>query len=153
MKKSIICITLAAVASGISGATLAQQKPEDVIKYRKAVMSIQSWHMRPMAAMVKGQRPFDAEVFAFNAQVIGQTARMKGDAFAPGTAKAPDVESRAKPEIWSEPEKFKQALDRFQAEASKLVEASKAGNLDAVRPAFGGVAKACGACHDSFRTK
>jgi len=153
MKKSIICITLAAIASGIAGGTLAQQKPEEVIKYRKSVMAIQSWHMRPMAAMVKGQRPYDAEVFAYNAQVIGHTAKMKAEAFAPGTDKAPDAETRAKPEIWSEPEKFKQALDRFQAEAIKLVEASKAGSLDAVRPPFGGVAKACGACHDAFRTK
>jgi cytochrome c556 len=78
---------------------------------------------------------------------------MKAEAFAPGTDKAPDAETRAKPEIWSEPEKFKQALDRFQAEAIKLVEASKVGSLDAVRPVFGGVAKACGACHDTFRTK
>lgn len=116
-------------------------------------MTIQSWHMRPMAAMVKGQRPYDAETFAYNAQVIGQTARMKGEAFAPGTDKAPDAETRSKPEIWSEPEKFKQALDRFQAEAVKLVEASTVGSLDAVRPVFGGVAKACGACHDAFRTK
>lgn len=153
MKKSIICITLAAIATGIAGATLAQQKPEEVIKYRKSVMTIQSWHMRPMAAMVKEQRPYDAEVFAYNAQVIGQTARMKAEAFAPGTDKATDAETRAKPEIWSEPEKFKQALERFQAEAIKLVEASKVGTLDAVRPAFGGVAKACGACHDTFRTK
>jgi cytochrome c556 len=153
MKKSIICITLAAIASGIAGATLAQQKPEEVIKYRKSVMTIQSWHMRPMAAMVKGQRPYDAETFAYNAQVIGHTAKMKAEAFAPGTDKAPDAETRAKPEIWSEPEKFKQALDRFQAEAIKLVEASKVGSLDAVRPVFGGVAKACGACHDTFRTK
>lgn len=103
--------------------------------------------------MVKGQRPYDPDAFAYNAQVIGLTARMKGEAFAPGTEKAADVETRAKPEIWSEPEKFKQALDRFQAEAMKLVEASKAGSLDAVRPVFGGVAKACGACHDAFRTK
>lgn len=153
MKKSIICITLAAIASGIAGVTFAQQKPEEVIKYRKSVMTIQSWHMRPMAAMVKEQRPYDAGVFAYNAQVIGQTARMKAEAFAPGTDKAPDAETRAKPEIWSEPEKFKQALDRFQAEATKLVEASKVGSLDAVRPVFGGVAKACGACHDAFRTK
>lgn len=153
MKKSILCIALAAIATGIAGATLAQQKPEEVIKYRKSVMTIQSWHMRPMAAMVKEQRPYDAEVFAYNAQVIGQTARMKAEAFAPGTDKATDAETRAKPEIWSEPEKFKQALERFQAEAIKLVEASKVGTLDAVRPAFGGVAKACGACHDTFRTK
>jgi len=153
MKKSIICILSAAIASGIAGVSLAQQKPEEVIKYRKSVMAIQSWHMRPMAAMVKGQRPYDAEVFAYNAQVIGHTAKMKAEAFAPGTDKAPDAETRAKPEIWSEPGKFKQALDRFQTEAAKLVEASKVGSLDAVRPVFGGVAKACGACHDAFRTK
>ena len=153
MKKSILCIALAAIATGIAGATLAQQKPEEVIKYRKSVMTIQSWHMRPMAAMVKGQRPYDADVFAYNAQVIGQTARMKAEAFAAGTDKATDAETRAKPEIWSEPEKFKEALDRFQAEAIKLVEASRVGSVDAVRPVFGGVAKACGACHDAFRTK
>jgi len=153
MKKRILCIALAAIATGTAGTLLAQQKPEEVIKYRKSVMTIQAWHMRPMAAMVKEQRPYDAEVFAYNAQVIGYTARMKAEAFAPGTDKAPDAETRAKPEIWSEPEKFKQALDRFQAEAVKLVEASKVGSLDAVRPVFGGVAKACGACHDTFRTK
>ena len=153
MKKSITCITLAAIACSISGSALAQAKPEDVIKFRKSVMTIQAWHMRPMAAMVKEQRPYDQDAFAYNAQVIGLTARMKGEAFAPGTDKAADVETRAKPEIWTEPEKFKQALDRFQAEASKLVVASKAGSLDAVRPVFGAVAKACGACHDAFRTK
>jgi len=153
MKKSIASITLAAIACGMAGSALAQVKPEDVIKFRKSVMTIQAWHMRPMAAMVKGQRPYDQDAFAYNAQVIGLTARMKGEAFAPGTEKAADVETRAKPEIWTEPEKFKQALDRFQAEASKLVEASKAGSLDAVRPVFGAVAKACGACHDAFRAK
>lgn len=153
MKKSLTCITLAAIVCSISGSVLAQAKPEDVIKFRKSVMTIQAWHMRPMAAMVKGQRPYDQDAFAYNAQVIGLTARMKAEAFAPGTDKAPDAETRAKPEIWSEPAKFKQALDRFQAEAVKLVEASKVGTVDAVRPVFGGVAKACGACHDSFRTK
>ena len=33
MKKSIICITLAAISSGIAGAALAQQKPEEVIRH------------------------------------------------------------------------------------------------------------------------
>lgn len=151
--KKLIGTTLAASLLLAGGAALAQVKPEDVIKFRKSVMTIQAWHMRPMAAMVKGQRPYDQEVFAHNAQVIGLTARMKAEAFAPGTDKATDAETRAKPEIWTEPEKFKQALDRFQGEAAKLVEASKAGSLDAVRPAFSAVAKVCTACHDAFRTK
>ena len=151
--KKLIGTTVAASLLLAGSVAHAQVKPEDVIKFRKSVMTIQAWHMRPMATMVKEQRPYDKDAFAYNAQVIGLTARMKGEAFAPGTEKAVDVETRAKPEIWTEPEKFKQALDRFQAEASKLVEASKAGSLDAVRPAFGAVAKSCSACHDAFRTK
>ena len=153
MKKSIICVTLAAISVSITGATLAQQKPEEVIKFRKSVMTIQSWHMRPMAAMVKEQRPYDKDVFAYNAQVIAITAKMKAEAFAAGTEKIADTETRAKPEIWSEPEKFKQALDRFQADVIKLTEAANTGTLDTVRPAFGAVAKDCSACHDAFRTK
>ena len=152
MKKPI-GTTLAAILLLAGSVAQAQVKPEDVIKFRKSVMTIQAWHMRPMAAMVKGQRPYDQDTFAFNAQVISLTARMKAEAFAPGTEKIGDVETRAKPEIWSEPEKFKQALDRFQGDVIKLTEAANTGTLDAVRPAFGAVAKSCGACHDTFRTK
>jgi cytochrome c556 len=153
MDKHISSIALVVIASGIAGNVFAQAKPEDVIKFRKSVMTIQAWHMRPMAAMVKGQRPYDQDTFAYNAQVISLTAKMKAEAFAPGTEKVADAETRAKPEIWSEPEKFKQALDRFQADVIKLAEASKTGTLEAVRPAFGAVAKSCGACHDAFRVK
>ena len=151
--KKLIGTTLAASLLLAGSVAHAQVKPEDVIKFRKSVMTIQAWHMRPMAAMVKEQRPYDKDAFAYNAQVIGLTAKMKAEAFAPGTEKIADAETRAKPEIWSEPEKFKQALDRFQADVIKLTEAAKTGTLDAVRPAFGAVAKSCGACHDAFRTK
>jgi cytochrome c556 len=153
MDKHISSIALVVIASGIAGNVFAQAKPEDVIKFRKSVMTIQAWHMRPMAAMVKSQRPYDQDTFAYNAQVISLTAKMKAEAFAPGTEKVADAETRAKPEIWSEPEKFKQALDRFQADVINLAEASKTGTLEAVRPAFGAVAKSCGACHDAFRVK
>jgi cytochrome c556 len=151
MKRCLIALAVIASGAGIAGSAHAQQKPEDVIKYRKAVMTVQSWNMRPMALMVKGQQPYDAALFAWYAGVVQQTSFMLPDAFAPGSDKG--AETKAKSEIWTDAGKFKQRVDGFQADTAKLVAAAKAGNLDAVKGPFGAVGKNCGGCHESFRVK
>ena len=151
MKRLLVALAVVAGGSGFAGSAQAQQKPEDVIKYRKAVMTVQSWNMRPMALMVKGQQPYDAALFAWYAGVVQSTSFMLPDAFAAGSDKG--AETRAKPEIWSDAGKFKATMDRLNADALKLVEAAKAGNLEAVKGPFGAAAKNCGGCHDAFRTK
>lgn len=150
MKRFLVILAVVAGGAGITGSAQAQQKPEDVIKYRKAVMTVQSWNMRPLALMVKGQQPYDAALFAWYAGVVQSTSFMLPDAFAAGSDKG---DTRARPEIWTDAAKFKQAMDRFNSDASKLLEAAKAGNLEAVKGPFGAVAKNCGGCHDAFRTK
>jgi cytochrome c556 len=149
-KRFLVALALLACGAGASGAVQAQQKPADVIKYRKAVMTVQSWNMRPMALMVKGQQPYDAALFAWYAGVIQSTSFMLPDAFAAGSDKG---DTKAKPEIWKDAAKFKQTLDRFNADAQKLAAAAKAGNLDAVKGPFGALAKNCGGCHNEFRMK
>jgi cytochrome c556 len=144
-----LALTLGAGA-GYALNAMAQAKPEDVIKYRKAVMTVQSWNMRPMAAMVKGQQPYDAQLFAWYAGVVQQTSHMLPDAFQAGSDKG---DTKARPEIWSQAAKFKAQLDRFAADTSKLVAAARGGNLDAVKGPFGEVAKNCGGCHKQFRMK
>jgi len=150
MKRCLIALAVIASGAGVVGSAQAQQKPEDVIKYRKAVMTVQGWNMRPMALMVKGQQPYDAALFAWYAGVIQSTSFMLPDAFLPGSDKG---DTRARPEIWKDAGKFKETMDRFNADTLKLVAASKAGTLDAVKGPFGAVAKNCGGCHDAFRSK
>ena len=150
MKRFLIALSVIAGAAGSVNVAHAQQKPEDIIKYRKAVMVVQSWNMRPMAAMVKGQQPYDAALFAWYAGVIQSTSFMMPDAFLPGSDKG---DTRAKPEIWKNADKFKQTMDGFNSDAAKLVAASKAGTLDAVKGPFGALAKNCGGCHKEFRSK
>jgi cytochrome c556 len=150
MKRFLIALAVITGGVGAVSSAHAQQKPEDIIKYRKAVMTVQSWNMRPMAAMVKGQQPYDAALFAWYAGVIQSTSFMIPDAFLPGSDKG---DTRAKPEIWKDATKFKQAVDRFNSDAAKLVAASKAGTLDAVKGPFGALAKNCGGCHNAFRSK
>ena len=128
----------------------AQSKPEDVIKFRKGIYQVINWHIRPLGLMVKGAQPYNAELFTKNAATLEQMTRILPESYVPGS----DVgDTRAKPEIWKEPEKFKQAMDRLQAESTKLTEVSKGGNLDQVRTQFGALSKACSNCHDTFRNK
>ena len=150
MKRCLIALAVIASGAGVVGSAQAQQKPEDVIKYRKAVMTVQAWNMRPLALMVKGQQPYDAALFAWYAGVIQSTSFMLPDAFLPGSDKG---DTRAKPEIWKDAAKFKQAVDNFNADATRLVAATKAGTLDAVKGPFGALAKNCGSCHNEFRMK
>ena len=49
--------------------------------------------------------------------------------------------------------KFRAAADALEAETAKLGAAARAKNEAGVRATFGGVAKACGSCHDVYRVK
>ena len=148
MRKTIV---LAGLLAGVIGAIPAQAqfaKPEDAIKYRKAGFNIMAAHFGRLGAMAQGKVPFDAKVAAENADVLAVVAKLPLTAFVEGSDKG---ETRAKPEIWKEAAKFKEAADKNQAEIAKLVAAAKTGNLDNLKTAFGSAAPTCKACHDNFR--
>jgi cytochrome c556 len=123
-------------------------KPEDAIKYRKASFTVMAAHFGRLGAMANGRVPYDAKAAADNADTVSALAKLPWAAFGEGTDKG---ETRAKPEIWKESAKFKEASDKMQAEIAKLNVAAKAGNLDALKAAFGPAGASCKACHDNFR--
>ena len=123
-------------------------KPEDAIKYRKASYSVMAAHFGRLGAMANGRAPYDAKLAADNAELVAVMSKLPWAAYGEGTDKG---DTRAKPEIWKESAKFKEASDKMQAEIVKLNVAAKAGNLDALKVAFGPAAASCKACHDNFR--
>jgi cytochrome c556 len=147
--KAILSIMSAALAFALALPAQAQfAKPEDAIKYRKASFTVMSAHFGRLGAMANGRVPYDAKAAAENAEVVSALAKLPWTAFGDGTDKG---ETRAKPEIWKESAKFKEASDKMVAEMGKLNTAAKAGNLDALKAAFGPAAASCKACHDNFR--
>jgi cytochrome c556 len=149
--KLLASLTLAAVVSTLSVPAMAQfQKPEDAIKYRKSVMTIQAAHFGRIGAMANGRVPFDAKAAAENAAIVETMSKLPWNAFGPGTDKG---ETRALPAIWTEQAKFKEAGDKMQTEVAKLSAAAKTGNLDAIKTAFGAAGQTCKACHDDFQQK
>ena len=105
-------------------------------------------HFGRLGAMANGRAPYDAKMAAENADVVLTLSKLPWAAFGEGTDKG---DTRAKPEIWKEATKYKDAADKMQAEIGKLNVAAKSGNIDALKAAFGPAAASCKACHDNFR--
>jgi cytochrome c556 len=126
------------------------QKPEDAVKYRQSAFSVMGTHFGRIGAMVNGRAPFDAKSAQESAHIVATLSSLPWAAFTPDTEA---LKTRAKPEIWKESAKFKEMSDKTVAEAVKLEAATKTGNLDTIKAAFGAVGGSCKACHDSFQVK
>ncbi len=151
MKKSLLAtgVTLA-LGMGIASTTLAQVKPDVLVKQRQAAMTLQGKYLGPIGGMLKGVAPYNADVVAVNATYLENLARMAWDGFQPSTS---GVKSAAKPEIYKDAAKFKAAADALESATAKLGAVARAKDEAGVRASFGAVAKACGSCHDDFRVK
>lgn len=151
MKAKLIAVAVTlSLGAAVTAEAWAQEKPESYIRFRKATQTLSNWQMRQMGAMVKGQQAFNAANATRAATVVATLAPVFASAFPAGTDQG---ETRARPEIWSDPDKFKQAMDRYLAESTKLVEVARSANADAFRTQFGALAKSCDSCHDDFRKK
>lgn len=151
MKTNLLASGVAlALGMGIAATAFAQAKPEVLVKQRQAAMILQGKYLGPIGGMLKGNIPYNADTVALNATFLENLSRMPWDGFQQSTS---GVKSAAKPEIYSDAAKFKAAAETLEAETAKLGAAARAKNEAGVKAAFGGVAKACGSCHDTFRVK
>ena len=150
MKKHLLAIGILAVAAWANPAAAQFAKPEDAVKYRKSAFSLMATHTGRMGAMAQGKVPFDAKLAAENAEILANLSKLPWAAFGEGTDTA---DSKAKHEVWKDGAKFKEIADKFQADAQKLVTATKTGKEDAFKAAFGATAGNCKSCHDDFKNK
>ncbi len=149
--KSIAAIVLVAAVACGSGSALAQfSKPDDAIKYRKSVMFVMQQNFGRVLSMSAGKTPFNVEVAAESIAIaiVGFMAKLPWEAFAEGTDKG---DTRAKPEIWTEPARFKDYAALTQAELGKLAMAIRTGSMEDIRLAVRAAAMTCQTCHDAFR--
>ena len=155
MKRLLSTVTIfaAGLAAMVTALPAAAQfaKPEDAIKYRQSVMTVMTAHFGRISAVVQGKVPYDAKATADNAAIVLTMSRLPFTAFVEGSDKGGNT--KAKPEIWKEMDKFQAGGKDLQEQAAKLDAAAKSGNLDAVKAAFGDTGKACKACHDNFKDK
>lgn len=143
---SSLVLIAAFAAQGQAHAQFA--KVEDAVKYRKSALFVMQQNFSRVAGMAGGKIPFDAKVAADSAAVAEFVSRLPWGAFGDGTDKG---DTRAKPEIWKEREKFTEYAEKMQADMVKLSAATKTGNLDSIKSAVNAVGGSCKTCHDAYR--
>nr|WP_089400501.1 cytochrome c [Noviherbaspirillum humi] len=124
-------------------------KPEDAVKFRKAAFTLIGAYTGRIGAVVKEEKPYDKASVEADAALLETLSKLPWQAFVPNTT----TDSKAKPEIWTERDKFNGAAEKMQAEVAKLNTAAKSGDLKAIKAAFGGVGQSCKSCHDNYRNK
>ncbi len=145
---------LAAIALGLVTALTALpaaaqfRNADAAIKYRQSAMYLQNNHMARLFAMANGQVPFDAKVASEQIEIVSMLNRLQFAAFIEGSDKG---NTRAKPEIWIEKDKFAAAIAKSQEDVLKLAAAGKTGNLEQIKAAAGTVGQSCKACHDAYQ--
>ena len=141
----------AAAAFLACGPAAAQFKnTDDAIEYRQGALTVMGHHFGSIGAMVNGKAPFDARLAQANADLVVTLARLPWGAFVEGSDKG---DTNARPEIWSQPDKFKAAAQRLQEASVKLAAAAATGKPDNLKAAFSATSEACKSCHDDFRKK
>ncbi len=131
------------------GAVAAQQ---DLVKQAQTVMKGNGKNAGIMAAMVKGEKPYDqAAVDAALAQ-LDDTAKKLPTLF-PESIKGlkADGDYSASPKIWED----KAGFDAHIASFAKVVTEAKTQikDLDTLKATLPLIGKQCGGCHETYRVK
>lgn len=144
MRKLILAISLLALAGT---AALA-----DPITERQAIMKANGKAAGALAAIAKGEKPFDAALVLETLKTLNEDAE-KFDVttlFLVGSETGGDT--TASPKIWEDMAGFQVAADKFKADTAAAVAAAPQ-DVDGVKAALGAIGSNCAACHQTYRVK
>jgi cytochrome c556 len=153
MKKLISLFAMVAIlasAQAVSQTVESEKQAKATVQFRQAILQLVRSNMGPLGAMAKGEMPYDADVMMKNGQRIEQLGLMMDDYFAPD-ARAFDIETGAKDEIWENMADFNEKSLNMVNAAIAVQQVAKAGNEDEYRKTIGALGATCKACHDDYK--
>jgi len=136
-------------ATCIFTAAGAATRPEDAIKYRHAVMESAAGHMNAFL-MIASNKVEAGQYLQNHADAIADLTSELDILFPAGSGEG---DTEALPVIWTDSEKFSEAIHNMQETAAKLQKTARSGDTKAIMVAFKAAGKACKNCHESFREK
>lgn len=151
MKNNFKMTVLALVSGSLFTAAVQAnnfKETEDAIDYRQSAFSLMAYNFGDMGAMLKGKKPFDADVFAMRAQNVAALSKLPLEGFIPGSDKG-DTGALAK--IWTERADFDAQMKTLQENAAALAVASTSDDKKLLKQSFMNVAKSCKGCHDVYK--
>ncbi|EHS50627.1 cytochrome c prime [Rhizobium sp. PDO1-076] len=146
MKLKLVLTAAAAICLGVTVA-IAAGEPQVV---RQEMMKKTGGAMGALAAIAKGEKPFDAEVVKASLTTMVEVGKTFPDQFPAGSETG--LETEASPKIWENMEDFKSKSMALvtAAEAQLASMPTDQAGVGAVMKAVGGT---CGTCHETYRLK
>lgn len=123
--------------------------PQQLQSKRLAVFKQFTKALEPMGLVARDRRDYVKAEFAEQARALQTLSTQPWVYFSAEGNYRP---TRAKPEVWSQPEDFKKAQDRFLKAVNHLVDVAPSGDLPAIKASVDEVQKSCKNCHDPFRS-
>ncbi|MCE9677986.1 cytochrome c [Shewanella sp. AS1] len=143
---------LLALTGSLAIATAVQannfKDTDHAIKYRQSAYQVIAYNFGDMSAMLKGEKPFDATVFAKRATNVAALSLIPEEGFITGSDKG-NTEALAK--IWTDKADFDSKMSQFQENAAKLAVIAQSDDKDAIKAAFINTGKSCKGCHDVYK--
>ena len=146
MKLRAVIIAIAIASSGMT-AVMAAGEPQEV---RQGLMKGVGQSMGALAAIAKGEKPYDAAVVTASLETISKNAKAFPDQFPVGSETG--MESEASPKIWENMDDFKAKAAKLGADADTTL-AQLPVDQAGVGAALGIIGKDCGTCHEAYRVK
>ena len=147
MKKTLIALTATALLIPSVYANNFEDA-DDAIQYRKAAFGLIAYNFGDMAAMIKGKKDFNAEVFAQRASNVAALSQIPHEGFIAGSDKG---NTNALAKVWSDKVDFDAKMTEFQNNAAKLAVAAQGSDQNQIKQAFGNTGKSCKGCHDVYK--
>lgn len=148
--KNALGLTLTAGLIATAGFAASHSSVSNkTVAARHAQMIMVSYHTGVLGGIAKGETEYSAEMVDAAATNLRELAKMqKATLWVAGTEQGAVDGSRAKAEIWSDPEGFAAAFTDMENAASALIGAADAAAVGAGMGALGG---SCKACHEKYR--
>jgi cytochrome c556 len=152
---AVVAALALAVFAGSSVAS-AQEDHSGAVKARTAYMQLNGFFMGQLAAVAKGQVPYDAaQATGIAKSLLALSTMDAGTMWPPGSGNdnpALAGKTRAKPELWTTFPAVMEKANALTAALEAMVVAAGT-DLASLQGAFGQVGAGCGGCHRSFRAE
>jgi cytochrome c556 len=122
--------------------------PDQLVTKRLAIFKKFTKTLEPMGLVARDRNDYIKAEFMANAQALQELSKQPWVYFS---AEGNYQPSRAKPEIWSQPDGFKKAQTGYLTAVDQLVAVSGSGDMPVIKSAVDDVQKSCKTCHDQFR--
>ncbi|NEK22222.1 cytochrome c [Sulfitobacter sp. JBTF-M27] len=140
---------VAVIATASIAGSHSSEKLNPAVAARQHQMQIVGYSIGILGAVAKGEMEYDAAMVSSAAKNLNALAQLdRASLWIEGTEQGATAGTRAKAEIWSDPDGFAEKFEALADASAALIDASDAA---AVGAGMGDLGGSCKGCHEKYR--